>query len=520
MVETKQTLIRKTLINSFYSLVGSVLSLLVTIFAAGYSIRVLGEEIAGLIMLSQSILGFSGAIFNFGLGVAVIKYVSEAFSVQDKDKMKDVISTTSFVNFTLGLLIAAFFCIFSVKIVELSKISLQFRDEAVVSFCLFAASFAVNFAMNSYQAVPSALQRYDYHNFYATFQSASTGIVQVIILIKYPSLKNLAIGVLFTTICQALLIVMIQSRLFGAVYFPRWSYRTFRKMFNFSFVVFTTQCGYMVRDNIDRWVLTGLKGSSILPGYVVGQSILSRVRSLIANTVHFIFPMFSDNSQTMTNYQLFSIYDKLHWVISTVGSCSFCIISLNAYWIFHFWIGKSFAENYTILLQLACLQGILGVFSIVPHYVSFGMNKPTNNLIESLLSGLLITIFAIILLPVYGVLGASSAQIIAYIIVVIVIHVNLRKNVFPEQKLEKVFSPIYNGFLIGIITVAGSSYLNFISFYDDFSINKLIMVNFGFLLLVLSYFLYEKFWKSDSSRLDVLMYGMSLLKDTIKERFV
>lgn len=59
--------------NSAASFAGNIASLLVSLFTVGYSIRVLGEGLAGFIMLTQAILGFSSGIFNFGLGGTVVK---------------------------------------------------------------------------------------------------------------------------------------------------------------------------------------------------------------------------------------------------------------------------------------------------------------------------------------------------------------------------------------------------------------------------------------------------------------
>ena len=211
--------------------------------------------------------------------------------------------------------------------------------------------------------------KYEFSNILSVFQTLTSGLTQVLILIYIPSIINLAIGIFLVTIIQALLTLIIVNKLLGRIYFPKWRFSIVKNLYGFSSYMIGTQIGYICRDYIDKWILNGLKGAVSLPGFT-SQTILSRIRSFVSSIFHFIFPMFSSSSQSFDRNKVFSFYDKLQWIVSFWDYFSFCVLSINSFWILNLWISKEFALKYTLILQMACLQGAFSIFSIVPHFSS------------------------------------------------------------------------------------------------------------------------------------------------------
>jgi len=518
-MELKEKLVRSSIRNSGASVLGNVVGIVVMIFTAGYTIRILGESLAGFIMLSQSILGFSSGSFHFGLGVAVVKDVSEASGLEDKKRIKEVIGVTSFVNLVIGLMVAAAFAFLATQIIGWSKLSPSHYQDARISIYFYAIAFLVNFGMNSYQAIPSALQRYDYANIYSSVQAITTGIVQIFILIRFPSLDNLALGTVIITIVQTVFLLWIVRRLLGQIYLPCWNYAQLKRLFKFSSVVFLTQGGYLLRDYVDRWILTSLKGSIALPGFVIGQNVMSRIRSFIIGSVHFVFPMMSFVSGQLEKDKLFSIYDKLQWFVSLTGSIVFSILSLNSYWILCLWIGKDFAEAHTYILQIACFQGVVASFGPILFFLSYGVDKPTNNLVEALLSGILVVILATILIPILGAFGAALSQMISCGVSIATLHILVRNTIFPKVSLVKIFNPSLSGLVLGVLVVSTSFSMNYLHLYEDFGLIEALYLNISLFFLISLIIGYDFVFKRDSGRIGTVIYGLDLVRSALKERF-
>jgi O-antigen/teichoic acid export membrane protein len=514
----KEEILLRSVKNSAASLVGSIAALLVSLFIAGYSIRILGEGLAGFIMLTQSILGFSAGIFNFGLGGAVVKEVSAASATNDKRRIADTISSTSFINILIGIFVTIVFILVSQYVVQWSKLPSEHFADAETSIIFYALAFLINFGINSYQAIPSALQRYDYANIYTSFQAITNGVVQITILVTVPSLTNLSLGSFGVAILQTVFLFVLLKKLVSEFYYPHWNFQTLRRLSKFSSFVFLTQGGYVLRDYVDRTILTTLKGVVALPGFLIGQSVLGRIRSFISGPVHFVFPLMSSASESFEAERLFSLYDKIHWFVSVVGALVFGILSVFGYWILSIWIGKSFADSYTYLFQIACFQGMWGTFSVIPHFVSYGLNKPANNLLEAVFTGCLVAVLAFVMIPVLGVLGAALAQLTAYVSTIILVHWNLRRTIFRGFSLAKVFDPLISPFILGTVCFLFSLYTRALTSFQDFNLRNCVLMISPVIILSILVIMYEQRVNVKLARIETLLDAVKLVKGVITSK--
>lgn len=396
-----------------------------------------------------------------------------------------------------------------------SKLPSEHFADAQTSIIFYALTFLINFGINTYQAVPSALQRYDYANLYTTFQSLTNGVVQITILTTIPSLTNLALGSFSMAMLQTIFLFVLLKKLLHEFYYPHWDFHTLRKLFRFSSIVFLTQGGYVLRDYVDRTIITTLKGAAALPGFLIGQSVLGRIRGFISGPVHFVFPLMSSASETFETGKLFSLYDKIHWFVSFVGAMVFGLLSVFSYWILSIWIGKGFADSYTYLFQIACFQGMWSSFSVIPHFVSYGLNKPGNNLLEAVFTGCLVAVLAVILVPILGILGAALAQLISYTVAIVLIHWNLRRTVFKEFSLAKIFNPLISPFLLGTTCFFFSIYSRRLMNFENFNLsNCLIMISPAMILSILV-IMYEQRVNVKLARVQTLLHAINAVKAVI-----
>ena len=491
-MDKKEYLVRNSIKNSTFSFLGSIAGVFISLFIAGYSIRRLGEGLSGFIMLTQSILVFSSGFFSFGLGPTAIKEISSAIIIKDDEKIQKVIEVTTFVNFALAIIIALAFAIFAYKIFIWSKLSMAYETEAVISCYFYAATFAIGLGLNSYTAVMPAFQRYDFVSIQNTTNTLFTNGIQALILIYFPSILKLSIGIFVAAIINSIILIILTRKLLGKIYLPKWDYKVFKGLINFSSYMFFTQCGYLERDYIDRWMLNGLKGAVTLPGYVIGQSLINKIRGFLNNIVHFVFPMFSSESQVIDKEKLFIAYDKLEWIITFSATFIFSLAAINAHWILAHWITSDFAVKYSIILQIACLQGVISVLTIIPYFACLGLNKPANILVEAIITGNLVVVFAIILLPSFGILGLAIGQLLTNIIASIVFLYLFKRNIYSNIKFSRILNPALPALVLNIpfIIIAIISNLN--KTYSFYSFSIIQILDITFISAYLLYILFEK----------------------------
>ena len=486
-------------------------------FVAGYSIRILGEGLAGFLMLMQTIIGVSSSLTDFGFGTSVVKAISEAYAANDVKKIEDTIKATSFLNILIAIFLGILISVFAYYIVVWAKVGGNDMEGAKLSIYFFVLSFLISTSISSYRALPSALQKFEFASLISVFQAITAGGIQIFILIYYPSVLNLSIGFFIASILQLFLILWVTYRLIGKLIVPMSNWKVIKELFGYSIIVFINSLVYQARNYSDRWILTSLEGAVVLPGYVLGQTLMQKVLSFFSSPFYFLFPMLSSSSVQMNKKKVFKIYSNFHWFVSIIGTFIFIFIAINSFWILEFWIKKDFAIKYNYLFQLACLQGVFASFSVVPHLSSFGLGKPSNNLWEASLTASIVLILSLIVIPIIGVLGAAIAQLVAYILVAIFIQILMKKTIFSEFKLIELFKPIFPSITIGCCLFLILFYLSFKNVFISLTFINIVILNLLIVFIIILVVMAEKYFNKNSGRYQIFVDALAILK---KKAFV
>lgn len=513
----KETLIKLSIRNSFFSSLGSIVILLVSVFAAGYSIRILGEGLAGFLMLMQTIIGVSSSLTDFGFGTSVVKAISEAYAANDNKRIEDTIKATSFFNIIVALFLSIVISVSAYYIVVWAKVDTNNFNNAKYSIYFFMLSFLINVSSSSYKALPSAIQKFEFASLISVIQALTTGVVQIFILIYYPSILNLSIGFFIASILQVFIILWVTYRLLGKLVIPMSNWKVIKDLFGYSVIVFITTLVYQARNYSDKWILTSMAGAIVLPGYVLGQTLMQKVLSFIASPFYFLFPMLSSSAVQMDKKKIFQVYMNFHWFVSLIGTFIFIIVASNSFWILEFWIKRDFAIKYNYLFQLACLQGVFASFTIVPHFSSFGLGKPSNNLWEATLTASIILILSFIMIPMIGVLGAAISQLVAYILVVIFIQIQMQKTIFAEFKFLELFRPMFPSLVIGCCLFMLLFYLTFSNTFAHLTVVSIVILNFVIVFIILLVIMVEKYLNYKSGRYQILIDTLTIIRNKLIE---
>jgi O-antigen/teichoic acid export membrane protein len=225
--------------------------------------------------------------------------------------------------------------------------------------------------------------------------------------------------------------------------------------------------------------------------------------------------MLSSSSVQMTKKKVFKIYSNFHWFVSIIGTFIFIFIAINSFWILEFWIKKDFAIKYNYLFQLACLQGVFASFTVVPHFSSFGLGKPSNNLWEASLTASLVIVLSLIMIPIIGVLGAAISQLIAYVLVVIFIQIQIKKTIFSEFNLIEFFRPILPSILIGCCLFLFLFYLSFKNVFISFTFINFVILNLLIVFIIIMVVMAEKYFNKNSGRYQIFIDALAMLKEKI-----
>jgi O-antigen/teichoic acid export membrane protein len=147
--------------NILYNLVSQFTLLLVGIFTSPYIIHHLGTDAYGVLSLVTVFIGYL-SLLDFGLGTAIIKYISEYSARDDKENLEKVIQTSISLYIIIGaagaLIISILASTLATKWLTIPQNLIPITINVIY---ISALGFFINTMLAIFNSVPVALQRMD-----------------------------------------------------------------------------------------------------------------------------------------------------------------------------------------------------------------------------------------------------------------------------------------------------------------------------------------------------------------------
>ena len=97
--------------------------------------------------------------------------------------------------------------------------------------------------------------------------------------------------------------------------------------------------------------------------------------------------------------------------MAALSSIAYGGLALVAYPLLTMLVGEDFAKIALIPFLIACLQGFFLSISIVPYHISWAGGHGAPNAVMAIVTGVLVSGTTVLLIPKYGIIGASIAQL-------------------------------------------------------------------------------------------------------------
>jgi len=309
--------------------------------------------------------------------------------------------------------------IFFPKVFEWTRLADIHRGDAFwATLCILASFLLVN-TTNSWRAVYTALERFDLISGLDTVFGFLQGLCGIAVLTVIPTMTAIAVTRLFLQLTRLAVDGWFVQRLLAGVPRPGWAWHEIRPMLNFGGWVYLGGISTLLLGRVNSLILTTFRGSVALPFYEVPQRVFSMVHEALARQARFLFPMLSSYGEKAA-IQIQQVEDRLRWLVALGSAFLYmCIASVGPH-LLGFIIGPEFAEQVKLPLYLACIQGFFQAQDIVPYYNSWALGEGKPNSIIGLLQGALVAATSFLLIPKYGFLGASIAQL--WVIPLVIVH--------------------------------------------------------------------------------------------------
>jgi len=397
--------------NSLLNFMGQALPLLAAVFAIPYVLRGLGPERFGILSLAWALIGYM-SVFDFGIGRAMVKFLSEALGANDKRAVPLIFWTAIGMQTVIALLGGGLLALLSPYLAEhLLKLSEGLRAEAALSFYIMAAYPPVVLATLALRGALEAAQRFDLVNLVKVPASISSFAVPAVGLYFGMSLPGM-LGAIFAVRVVFLLIYLAFALrvLPGLAGRPHLDMDASRRMLAYGGWLFVSNIMGMVFNYTDRFFIGSLLSVAAVAFYTAPYEIVSNVTIVPMSVTLALFPALSALSghvRGRANDRAAGLYrDSLKYLILF---CTPLTLILWAYAgdILEIWLGTEYAEKSLAAFLILNLAFYCNTIAHIPLTVVQALNRPD---LKAKLDLALLPIYLglfFVLIPMAGLAGAA-----------------------------------------------------------------------------------------------------------------
>jgi O-antigen/teichoic acid export membrane protein len=403
-------LLHRTVRNSLFITSGTAVTFVLAFVFGGLTIRFLGNARAGYFLTLQAVLALNVLIGGFGIGTPAIRRVAELHAAEEWHTAREIVGSVLLMNGIISFVIGAAIIGIFPHVFRWSRLDSVYQADAFVATCLVATTFLFGQLSGAFSISYEALQRYDISTSIASVHGLLSGLVGITVLIIKPTMSAIAcVGLVLSSI-RFFADSMFVARILRRFPWPTWCWREIKPMLGFGGWSYLGSLGGFLYTNVDRIVLTSFLGSGAMPYYTIPQTLFTQVHSTLANQARFLFPLVAGFGKYAAT-QITQIEDRMRWFVALLSGFIYTGIAISGPAILAVLVNPEFAHLSKIPLLLACLQGFFNAQNIVPYYTSWGIGKGAPNTIAQIVNGIIVISTAIVLIPFYGYIGASIAQL-------------------------------------------------------------------------------------------------------------
>jgi O-antigen/teichoic acid export membrane protein len=329
-----------------------------------------------LLSLGWVVLGYF-SIFDFGLGRATTKFISESLGKGEDGQVHELFWTATTAQIAFGAVGSLLFLALTPMLVEqVLKIPSELIEEAKATFYILSISVPVVLASSSARGILEATQRFDLVNIVKTPISALTYILPLAGALLGFGLPAIVSMILLMRITTFFVFIYMSYRVLPQLKRNySFSYILFRRLFKYGGWITVSSAVGPVLMYIDRFAIGALLTISAVSYYTVPFELICRVLIIPSSMFMTLFPAFSAIGLE-NKFDLFRLYNKsIKYILLTTVPLLLFIFVLGDY-ILQLWLGLEFVLQSGLVLKVMLIGTILGLIAPVSNTLLQGIGRP------------------------------------------------------------------------------------------------------------------------------------------------
>ena len=418
------------IINSVYNVLGFGIPLLLMLIFTPVLINRLGSEGYGLWVIATSALGLMG-VFEFGLGAALAKYVSEYKATGNIQGISASATGGIAFNLLLGLLFMVPMFVFAPEFASLFPSSQISNSQVEIAIRLASLGFLPMMLKNVSLSIPKGLQNFKIPMQINIAQNSLTILIAFAVVSLGGDVENVILSSVILMWCIGLLCFGIAIGLLnnlGAYFLLSWNY--LKKILIFMFYSGMTGVGGRIFTWLDRIVVGSLLGLSAVAYYTIASGIANKFIAFSDALTQALMPAASSWYIGGKRVKLLKYFKRATLTIGLINILIGIGLLLFSELFLRMWMGEEFVEQVLIIFRILIVVYAIYAINAPAFQIANGIGIPWINMIFSLLAGISTILLIILLVPDDGLIGAAYANLASWVTLlsIFLVYLFLRRN--------------------------------------------------------------------------------------------
>lgn len=362
--------------NTIYNLLGYGVPIVIALVTIPFLIKGLGTEKFGILNLAWVVIGYF-SFFDFGIGRALTKIIAEKIGTSQSDEIPSLFWTSFFLMFFISVIgTLVLFFLTPHLVYNVFKISTKLQSETLYTFYILALSVPIVTTTAGIRGVLEAYQEFGIMNIIRTFLGLSMFVIPLICLIFTKSLMWIVVFLLLIRVLVWILYLIecfkLNKKLKSKISFEINLIKPILKL-----------SGWITVSNIivplivyaDRFMIGALVSATAIAYYATPYEVVTKLLLIPSALIGVLFPAFSASYSNNPDFTKKLLSKAVKYIFIFLFPVVILIISF-AHVGMSVWLGKKFAENSTLILQLLAVGVLFNGIAYIPFTFLQGIGRP------------------------------------------------------------------------------------------------------------------------------------------------
>ncbi|WP_257313838.1 flippase [Geothrix fuzhouensis] len=413
--------------NSIYNLLGQGLPMLVGLITIPRLVHALGVDRFGILTLTWAVMGYF-SLFDLGLGRALTQLVAERSGTGNDKALPDIIRTALIMMLGLGLVGGVCLGAASPLVVgRVLRMSPALHREVLYAFGLMAFSVPAVTLLAGLRGLLEARQHFLEINLLRLAMGVFTFLGPWLVSFKTTHLfwvvlslevmRYAALGAHYW-MCRRVVPEMTMPASFQS---NHW-----KVLLKFGGWMTVSNIISPLMVNMDRFFIGAFLSVGAIAYYATPFDMVTKLLVISGAVVSVLFPMFGALHRA-NPFEAIRLYRKGMRTIFLVLAPILLALGLGAHWLLLHWLGPTFAQRGSAIMQILCLGVLANSLAAVPFAFIQGAARPDLTAKFHLIEGPLYIILLMSLGSRLGILGVAWAWTLRVALDLILLEVAARR---------------------------------------------------------------------------------------------